>query len=277
VPYVRGRERSRKPEDILEEIRELAANGYKEITLLGQNVNSYGRDLSLNTDFADLLSQICEIDGDFIVRFMTSHPKDATHKLIDVMASNPKIAKHFHLPLQSGSDEVLRVMNRHYSREEYLSLVSYMREKMPDVSLTTDIIVGFPGETEDDFEGTLDMLRYVEFDNIYSFIYSKRPGTPAAKMENQVPEEVKSKRFARMLELQNEISLKKNKPLEGQTVKILVEGRSKSDETKLTGRTEKNRLVHFEGEDSLIGNWADVKITHAETYALYGDLLNKTI
>ena len=270
VPYVRGRERSREPADILREVKELADAGYKEITLLGQNVNSYGKDLALPMDFADLLEQVCAVEGDFIVRFMTSHPKDATKKLADVMARNPKVARHFHLPLQSGSDEVLRRMNRHYTAESYLSYARYLREKMPDIALTTDIIVGFPGETEEQFEQTLEMLRKVEYDNIYSFIYSKRDGTPAAAMPDQIPPEVSADRFSRLLATQQEISLRGNKLFEGQIIPVLVECRSKTDETKLTGRTERGRLVHFEGGDELIGKTVNVLIDRAETYAMYG-------
>ncbi len=275
VPYVRGRERSRKREDILSEVRALAESGYKEITLLGQNVNSYGKDLEEEYDFADLLTDICRIEGDFIVRFMTSHPKDATHKLIDTMAREEKVAKHFHLPLQAGNDRVLAKMNRKYTKGKYLSLVDYMREKMPDIGLTTDIIVGFPTETEEEFEDTLDVLRRVGFDNIYSFIYSARKGTPAAEMEGQVPYEIQSARFTRMLEVQNEISIGRNREYENKPTRILVEGRSKTDETKLTGRNEKNRLVHFEGDDSLIGSFVTVNITKAETYSLFGELEEK--
>ncbi len=273
VPFVRGRERSRDRREILSEIETLAKEGYKEITLLGQNVNSYGKDLDENYDFADLLSDICKIEGDFIVRFMTSHPKDASRKLIDTMASSPKIAKAFHLPLQSGSDRILKEMNRHYDKRSYLELVSYMREKMPDIAITTDIIVGFPGETEEDFEETLEMLRTVEYDNIYSFIYSKRKGTKASVMENQIPEKVKKERFARMMETQNAISNGKNTVYLGTVQRVLVEGRSKTDTDKLTGRNEKNRLVHFSGDDSLIGGFTNVKITEAETFSLSGELI----
>ena len=274
VPYVRGRERSREREAVISEVAGLIREGYREITLLGQNVNSYGKDLyEKEYDFADLLSDICKIEGDFTLRFMTSHPKDASKKLIEVMAANSdKIAGQFHLPLQSGSDRILKAMNRVYDRERYLSLVSYMRELMPDISITTDIIVGFPGETEEDFEDTLDMLRRVEYDNIYSFIYSKRKGTPAAEMPGQIPQEIKNQRFERMLALQNEISNKKNQSYVGTLQDVLVEGRSKTDERRLTGRNGKNRLVHFEGDDSLIGKNVKVKIIKAETYALYGVL-----
>ncbi len=277
VPYVRGRERSRLPEDILSEVRGLAAAGYREITLLGQNVNSYGKDLAAEglpaMDFADLLDEICKIEGDFTVRFMTSHPKDASKKLIDVMAKNPKIARQFHLPLQSGSNAVLKAMNRRYTRESYLALVDYMRQKMPDITITTDIIVAFPGETEADFEDTVAMLERVKYDNIYSFIYSKRKGTPAAAMPDQIPPEVSAKRFARLLETQNRISKEKNQAFVGKILTALVEGRSKTDDTRLTARTEHNRLVHFEGDDALIGREVRLEITAAEIHALFGTLV----
>ena len=272
VPYVRGRERSRNPEELYSEVRQLVEDGVKEITLLGQNVNSYGKDLPKPLSFAELLRNICRIEGDFTLRFMTSHPKDATKELIDVMAENPKIAKAFHLPLQSGSNRILQRMNRHYTAESYLSLVSYMRKKMPDIALTSDIIVGFPGESEEDFEATLEVLEKAEYDNIYSFIYSPRKGTPAAEMPDQIPPEVSSARFARLLEKQMEISNRKNKDYTGCVLKVLVEGHSKTDESKLTGRSEKNRLVHFEGPDELVGQYAHVRITRTETFALFGIL-----
>lgn len=276
VPYVRGRERSRHKEQILNEVRELASAGYREITLLGQNVNSYGKDLGVDYDFADLLRDICKLEGDFIVRFMTSHPKDASRKLIDVIADNPKIARQFHLPLQSGSDRILKKMNRHYDWESYYSLVEYMRKRIPDIAITTDIIVGFPGETEEDFEGTLDALRAVRYDNIFSFIYSPRSGTPAAVMEEQIDEAVKSARFSRMLEVQNEISHTKNENYVGQVIKVLVEGHSKTNDSLLTGRNEKNRLVHFAGGDELIGTFAYVLITDSDTYTLTGELAERS-
>ena len=275
VPHVRGRERSRHKEEILKEVTALAAEGYREITLLGQNVNSYGKDLYDNYDFADLLSDLCKIEGEFLIRFMTSHPKDASFKLIDVMAANEKIAKAFHLPLQSGSDRVLSVMNRHYTRERYLTLVRYMREKMPDIALSTDIIVGFPGETEEDFEDTLSMLAEVKYDNIYSFIYSKRKGTKAAVMEDQIDDAVKGARFERLLALQNSINLDKNQRYEGRVETVLVEGFSKTDKTRLTGRSERNRLVHFEGDEALIGSLVKVKILRGDLHALYGELATK--
>ena len=274
VPYVRGRERSREKEDVLAEARELAASGVKEITLLGQNVNSYGKDLGYDYDFADLLSDICKIDGDFRLRFMTSHPKDASHKLIDVMAREPKIEKHFHLPLQSGDDRILKVMNRKYDRSSYLALVDYMRQKMPEIAITTDIIVGFPGESEEEFQNTLDVLSRVRFDNIYSFIYSKRKGTPAAEMEDQIPEEVKKERMSRLLDLQGEISKQKNGELVGHSIEVLVEGESKTDPDRLTGRTAGNKLVHFTGDTSLIGKRIDLKILSAHAYSLIGEQEN---
>nr|MBQ4320375.1 tRNA (N6-isopentenyl adenosine(37)-C2)-methylthiotransferase MiaB [Clostridia bacterium] len=274
VPFVRGRERSRDRDKILAEVKQLADAGYKEITLLGQNVNSYGKGSEDSGDFSDLLNDICKIDGDFMVRFMTSHPKDCTHKLLDTMAANKKIAKQLHLPVQSGSNRILELMNRRYTREHYLSLVEYARSLMPDIALSTDIIVGFPGETEEDFCDTLDILSKVRYDNIYSFIYSKRAGTRAAEMEDQIPPEVQSARFERLLALQNSISLEKNSVYTDGIERVLVECVSKSDPTKLTGRNEKSRLVHFASDDhNLIGQWVNVRITKAETYALLGELV----
>ena len=278
VPYVRGRERSRRREEILAEIRELVDDGCREITLLGQNVNSYGRGLYDDYGFADLLEDICSIGGDYFVRFMTSHPKDASHRLVDVIAAHcsddcrPKIVKQFHIPLQAGSDRILKAMNRHYDSAAYLSLIDYMRGKIPDIALSTDIIVGFPGETEEDFEDTLKMLEKVRFDAFFSFIYSPRKGTPAAEME-QIPEQVKNDRFRRLLEVQNRISLEKNREYIGKTERVLVEGVSKTDPGMMTGRNEKNRLVHFSGDTSLTGCFADVRITSADTYSLRGELV----
>ncbi len=280
VPYVRGRERSRNPEAVISEVKALIADGVKEITLLGQNVNSYSPESREGYDFADLLSDICALDGECVIHFMTSHPKDATKKLIDVMAQNPPsmgrvgVSRRFHLPLQSGSDRILKAMNRRYDREKYLSLVEYMREKMPGICITTDIIVGFPGETEEDFDGTLDMLRRVRYDNIYSFIYSKRSGTPAAVMEDQIPDDIKGERFKRLLDLQATISKEKNQLYEGSVVRALVEGRSKTDKSKLTARTELNRLVHFNGDDSLIGQYVELEIERAETHTMFGRLVS---
>ncbi len=270
VPYVRGRERSRRPEMILSEVEELVKSGIKEITLLGQNVNSYGKEFADECDFAELLSRICKIEGDFTVRFMTSHPKDASTRLIDVMAENPKIARHFHLPVQSGSDRVLKKMNRHYDRERYLFLVDYMREKMPDIAISTDIIVGFPEETEEDFLDTLSLMERVKYDMIFSFIYSPRNGTPAATME-QVDGKVKSERMERLLKRQNALLEEKNISYVGKSLRVLVEGRSKTNEQKMSARTEGNRIVLFDGDESLTGKFISLKITKSSPFALYGE------
>ncbi len=266
VPYVRGRERSRLPEDIIREVRSLAEDGCRDITLLGQNVNSYGHDLDCGVNFAELLRRICRIEGNFRLRFMTSHPKDATRELIDVIAENEKIARHFHLPMQSGSDEILRRMNRRYDTEKYFDTVRYLREKMPDIVITSDIIVGFPSETEEDFEGTLNMLEKVRFDMIYAFIYSPRSGTPAAVAEDQVPEETKKERFARMIELQNRISEEKNASELGKTLRIL----SDDGENVTTGRTDGNKLVRLSSPVPS-GEFCHVKITSTDTFGLSGD------
>ncbi len=269
VPYVRGRERSRDADKIIAEVRELVAAGYRDITLLGQNVNSYGKDLETPISFAELLAELDKIEGDYVLRFMTSHPKDASRELIDVMASSRHVAHQFHLPLQSGSDRVLAAMNRRYTREKYLDTVRYMRERMPDVTLTSDIIVGFPGETEEDFEETLDILRSVRFDMLYSFIYSPRKGTPAAEME-QLPQEVKGERFNRLLALQNEIGLEKNQALVTKTVTVLCDGVSKSNASLYSGRTEGNKIAFFEGTDADTGRFVKVLIERVDPYALYG-------
>ena len=272
VPYVRGRERSRRKEDIVSEVKELVASGYKDITLLGQNVNSYGKDSGFDYDFADLLCELDAIEGDYTLHFMTSHPKDATRKLVDVMASSRHVAKHFHLPMQSGSDKVLREMNRKYDFGKYIEILDYIREKIPDITITSDIIVGFPGETEEDFEATLSALRRARFDMIYSFQYSPRKGTPAANMEEQIPQEVKSERFERMLALQNEISLESNKPLENKTLRVLCDGPSKNNSEVYSGRTEGGKIVFFDGEEKHIGKFLNVKIERADTFALYGKI-----
>lgn len=272
VPYVRGRERSRRREDILRETADLIKEGYKEVTLLGQNVNSYNPDMEINYDFADLLNDICKNEGDYLIRFMTSHPKDATYKLIDVMAANKNIAKQFHLPLQSGSDRVLKLMNRGYDTARYLELIRYIRKMMPNAAISTDIIVGFPTETEADFENTLSILEEVRFDSIFSFKFSKRKGTAAYDMDGHIDDCVISNRFERMLEIQNKISNEKNLNYENKVIKVLCEGISKNDKTKYTGRNEKNRLVHFNADDSYIGKYVDVLIKKAETYALYGEI-----
>ena len=269
VPYVRDRERSRDYRYVIEEVRELVNSGVKEVTLLGQNVNTYNGGCT----FASLVEKLSQIEGDFLIRFMTSHPKDVSDELINAMAKSDKAAKHFHLPLQSGSDRVLKVMNRKYDRVRYMSNVEKLRAAMPDIALTTDIIVGFPGESEEDFEATLDVLRTVRFDMIYSFIYSPRKGTPAAAMENQVPPEVKSERMRRLLELQNQISLEKNQEAAGKVLRVLAEGPSKNDNSVFTGRTESNKLVHFEAEPEAADNFVNIKITRAEPFNLRGEIV----
>jgi len=273
VPFVRGRERSRDKEAILNDVKMLAKEGYKEITLLGQNVNSYGKDLDTNYDFADLLEDVCKIDGIQRVRFMTSHPKDISDKLINTMASNKKVCKQLHLPFQAGSNRILKLMNRRYTKEEYLEKIEKIKSAMPDITLTTDIIVGFPTETKEDFSHTLDMLSKVRYDTIFSFIYSKRNGTPAAVMDDPIPMEEKKENFNRMLELQDKISYEKNKLLEGKIMSVLVEGKSKTDETYLSGRTEGGKIVNFKGEEKLIGEFADIKIIEAKTWSLMGEIV----
>ena len=273
VPYVRGRERSRRKEDIIAEVRQLVAEGYKDITLLGQNVNSYGKDMGFDYDFADLLDELAKIEGDYVLHFMTSHPKDATKKLVDVIANNERIAKQFHLPLQSGSNRILKAMNRHYQMDRYLDIVDYMKEKIPDIVITTDIIVGFPGETEEDFEGTLNALNRVRYDMIYSFIYSPRKGTPAAEMPDQVPQDVQSERFRRLLDLQNEIAYEINQKYLGKTIRVLCDGRSKNNPDVLCGRTEGNKIVLFDGTAANEGKYLNIKITKCETFALIGEIV----
>ena len=271
VPYVRGRERSRQPEDILAECRELIEAGAREITLLGQNVNSYGKDLDCGMDFADLLEQIALIPGEFRIRFMTSHPRDASFKLFDTMAKYDKIAKQLHLPFQSGSSRVLKAMNRHYDRETYLAKVNYAKSVMPDLVLTSDVIVGFPGETEEEFEETISLIEAVHYDSLFTFIFSPRPGTPAANMEDPTPKEEKSRRFDRLCEVQNRISVEIHNNYIGKTMRCLVDGR---DKDLLTARTEGGRLVRFAGCDSLIGTYQNVKITGATTWSLIGEMQN---
>ena len=271
VPYVRGRERSRKMADILAECRQLIASGCREITLLGQNVNSYGKDLSEGVDFSDLLAQIAAIEGDFLVRFMTSHPRDASKKLFDTMASSPKIAKQLHLPFQSGSSRVLKAMNRHYDRETYLEKVRYAKSVMPELVLTSDVIVGFPGETAEEFEETLSLIQEVRYDSLFTFIFSPRTGTPAASMEDPTPKAEKNERFDRLCALQNSISEQIHRDYVGKTMRCLVDGR---DKDMLTARTEGGRLVRFAGDDSLIGSFRDLTITGATTWSLTGVLPN---
>ena len=273
VPYVRGRERSRSAERILDEVRDVAKMGYKEVMLLGQNVNSYGNDLTDGLNFTQLLREVCKVDGIERVRFMTSHPKDISDELITAMAEEKKICNQLHLPVQSGSDRILKLMNRKYTSEQYLDIIKKVKTAIPDIVLTTDIIVGFPGETNEDFERTIDILKEVEYDTIFSFIYSKRVGTPAAEMEDCLTQEEKHKNFDRMLEVQNEISARKNKEYEGTVQKILVEGVSKNNENTLTGRTEGGKVVNFAGDMSLLGQMVNVKITKAQTWSLFGEII----
>jgi len=271
VPYVRGRERSRKPEDILAECRALIAAGSKDITLLGQNVNSYGKDLGNGMDFADLLKAITEIPGEFLIRFMTSHPRDASEKLFDTMAPSPKIAKQLHLPFQSGSSRVLKAMNRHYDRESYLQKVKYAKSVMPELVLTSDVIVGFPGETKEEFEETLSLISQVHYDSLFTFIFSPRTGTPAASMDDPTPKEEKNRRFDELCALQNSISEQIHQNYIGKTLRCLVDGQ---DKDLLTARTEGGRLVRFHGDPALIGSFTDLTITGATTWSLTGKEAN---
>ena len=268
VPYVRGRERSRRPEAILAECKALIEGGCREITLLGQNVNSYGKDLDCGVDFADLLAQIAELPGDFLIRFMTSHPRDASEKLFDTMAKYPKIAKQLHLPFQSGSSRVLKAMNRHYDREGYLKKVEYAKKVMPELVLTSDVIVGFPGETEEEFEETISLIERVRYDSLFTFIFSPRTGTPAAKMEDPTPKEEKNRRFDKLCARQNAISEEIHRGYVGKTLRCLVDGK---DGDQLTARTEGGRLVRFDGPECLIGNYENLRVTGATTWSLTGE------
>lgn len=272
VPYVRGRERSRSSEEIIEEIEYLVRDGVKEIMLLGQNVNSYGKGLDEDINLSKLLSKVTKIEGLERIRFMTSHPKDLSDELIDVMASSPKICKHLHLPLQSGSTDILAKMNRHYTKEDYLGLVDRIRSKIPDIALTTDIIVGFPGETEDDFLETMDVVRKVEFDSAFTFIYSKRTGTPAAAMDNQVAEDVIKDRFDRLLAKVQEIGRKKYEENVGRTEKVLVENVNEKDSSLVSGRMSNNAIVHFPGDSSLIGSLVNVRLTECKGFYYIGEI-----
>lgn len=274
VPYVRGRERSRTPEAIIDEIAGLADNGCKEIMILGQNVNSYGKTLDNPVSFANLLERVSEVDGIERIRFMTSHPKDISDNLIDCFGKLPKLEYHLHLPLQSGSSKVLHEMNRHYDAEGYKRIIDKVKTANPGIGLTTDIIVGFPGETEEDFEETLNMVKFAEFDSSFTFIYSRREETKAAARLDQIDEAVKSERFNRLLEVQNEISLRNNKRLEGNIEKVLVEGLSRENDSIYTGRTSSNHIVNFKACENDIGQMKDVKITKALTWSLEGELAN---
>lgn len=276
VPYVRGRERSRRPEDIISEIIGLAGKGFKEVTLLGQNVNSYGKDLGTGVDFADLLEKVNGIKGIKRIRFMTSHPKDISDKLIDVMANCENVCPHLHLPVQSGSDKVLKGMNRQYTCEKYLRIIDRVREKIPGIAITSDIIVGFPTETQQDFEQTLELVKKVEFDSLFTFIYSPRKGTAAEKLEPVLDEEAVKSNFERLVEVQNDISLRINKGYIGKTVEVLVEGRSRTNPDALTGRTGTAKIVNFEGEEGLVGQIVNVEITSAQTWVLSGNRYSST-
>ena len=271
VPYVRGRERSRHPEEIVQEARELVAAGYKEITLLGQNVDSYGRDLDEDVDFADLIRSINAIPGDFVIRFMSSHPKDATEKLFRAMAECEKCAHQMHLPVQSGNDRVLHAMNRGYTREKYLAQVALARQYMPDLVLTTDIIVGFPGETDEEFQDTLSLVETVRYDAMFTFIYSPRVGTPAAKMPDPYTRAQKQVRFDALVASANAISEQKHRAYEGSVQRVLVDGADGRGDYPLTARTKGGRLVHMRGDEALVGQFVDVKITGSNTWALYGE------
>ncbi len=274
VPYVRGRERSRNAQNVLAEVKAAAEQGYKEITLLGQNVNSYGNDLTGDKlTFAQLLRKACRIDGIERIRFLTSHPKDISDELIEVMASEAKICKHLHLPVQSGSNRVLKDMNRKYTREAYLDIVKRVREKMPDIALTTDIIVGFPTETAGDAEQTIELLREAEFDMVYSFIYSRRRGTPAAEMQDVMSEVDKHRWFDKLCEVQNEISRRKNEAMVGKTEKVLIEGVSRTNDKFLSGRTEGGKIVNLKGGKEMIGEFTDIKITECKTWSLTGEII----
>ena len=271
VPYVRGRERSREPQAIIREIERLVADGVVEVMLLGQNVNSYGKNLEQPITFAQLLQEIEKIDGLERIRFMTSHPKDLSDELIEVMGNSKKICKHLHLPVQSGSTRILQKMNRRYTKEQYLELVDKIRKAVPDISMTTDIIVGFPGETEEDFQETLDIVRKVRYDSAFTFIYSKRTGTPAAVMEDQIPEDVIKDRFDRLLNEVQTIASEVCAVHEGTTQQVLVESVSEHDSSMVTGRLSNNLLVHFAGSEELIGQLIDVHLTECKGFYYLGE------
>ena len=271
VPYVRGRERSREKDIIVSEARDMIQSGFKDITLLGQNVNSYGKTLENPVSFAQLISEIDEIDGDYWLRFMTSHPKDCSKELIDAIAGSKHISKHLHLPFQSGSDRILKAMNRHYDRKKYLETIAYAKEKIENVSLTSDIIVGFPGETYEDFKETLSLIREVEFTSLFTFIFSPRVGTPAEKMDDPVPAEEKSKWFQELLDVQEEIAAKRCSSMVGKTEKVLIES-VKEKTGELNARTSGNIIVELEGDKSLIGTFQNAEITSARNWILKGKL-----
>ena len=273
VPYVRGRERSRSSDDILKEIKNLIKNGCTEISLLGQNVNSYGKDLDEDINFAKLLRMVNEVDGVERIRFMTSHPKDLSDELIDAIAECEKVCRQLHLPVQAGSNKVLFDMNRKYTKEDYLEKIRKVKEKIPGISLSTDIIVGFPTETNEDFLETIDVLKKVEYDNIFSFIYSRREGTPAAKLDFVLTEEEIHNNFNKLLEVQNEISKRKNDEYVGRIERVLVDGVSKNNDKTLSGRLDSSKIVNFAGDESLVGKYVNVKITEAHTWSLNGEIV----
>ena len=273
VPYVRGRERSRQPEEIIKEIKQLVADGVVEVMLLGQNVNSYGKTLDNPITFAQLLQQVEQIEGLRWIRFMTSHPKDLSDELIEVMKNSKKICRHLHLPLQSGSSRILKLMNRKYDKEQYLELAAKLRREIPDLSLTTDIIVGFPGETEEDFEDTMDVVRKVQYDSAFTFIYSKRTGTPAAAMDDQIPEEVVKDRFDRLLKLVQSIATTQCSRDTGKTLEVLVEEVNEKDPSMVSGRLSNNTVVHFKGDSSLIGTICKVKMIESKGFYYLGELV----
>lgn len=276
VPYVRGRERSRSPETVIAEARELVRQGYKDITLLGQNVNSYGKDFETPYPFSKLLREINAIEGDFRLRFMTSHPKDCTHELLDAMAECEKVSKHLHLPFQSGNDRVLKAMNRHYDRAKYLELIDYAKKKMPEISLTSDVIVGFPGETYEEFKDTLSLVKQVGYTSLFTFIYSPREGTPAAKMPDPISREEKGKWFKELTDLQESIAAERNLSLKDKVFRVFVEGKSdnkKLGDGYLAGRTDGNVIIEFKGDTDIINKFVDVKVTEPLTWILRGELV----
>jgi len=272
VPYVRGRERSRASREIIREVEGLVAQGYRDITLLGQNVNSYGKDRPGEMDFADLLLAIDAIPGEFWIRFTTSHPKDCSKKLLDAMAAGTKICHQLQLPFQSGSNRILKEMNRHYTAESYYELIEYARKVMPDVVVTSDVIVGFPGETEEDFQQTLDLIQKVQFDNLFTFIYSRRTGTKAAEFENQVEESVQKERFERLLATQHPVCLLKNKEMEGKDFTVYVESVSKTNQKVLSGKTAGGKTIDFPGDAQWIGRFCEVTVTKAKSWSLEGKI-----
>ena len=274
VPYVRGRERSVPLDEIIHDVKQYAEKGYKEIILLGQNVNSYGKDFKNGDNFAKLLEEICKVEGEFLVRFISPHPRDFSDEVIDVIAKNDKIAKSLHLPLQSGSTRILKMMNRGYTKEQYIALAEKIKERIPGVALTADIIVGFPGETEEDFLDTLDVVKRIQFENSFMFMYSIRQGTKAAEMDEQIDSEVKKERLQRLIEVQNSCSLAESETYMGKTVRILVEGESRKNKDVLTGRTSTNKIVLFKGDKALEGTFVNVKIYDCKTWTLYGDIVD---